>query len=316
MKSFNLNFKKNPFIIYCFIIILLLFVIFFISKIKPTFYYVKEGMYGNNILGNANSYNNLSLQSGLVMKVSVNNTYKNISDPNPNQYYKATIDTFNKSAYMKGNNQAILPYYFSKSIIDTSNISLSVEPATTNIIISHNADVFPRTFQIDVYVDMSNSSMQLDDKSYAPIIKVDKDGVLNAKNLGIINDYSMNRIGYVKRDISDPTHYFVTIFEPTTSIKKVTFTWNLIDLCQNNLPDKFLGNCSIYGNCVSYSFDKFYNSFSGFSYLENTDFVNTNSLSNLLGNTLLGNTSVNSSDRIGKCLPGSLCSGVYQVAKN
>jgi hypothetical protein len=329
MKSFRLFFKKTPLIYYSLIAIFVLFIIIFLFV-----YRCKEGL-TNIVWGSASGSSNVALQSGLTMKVSVDNTYQNISDPNPNEYYKASVDTFNIPAYVKGNNQAILPYFLSNKVIDTSNILLTIEPATTNVNVKHNADVFPLTFQINVYMDFSNNSMKLDDKSKNPTIIVNSDGVLNANKIGVIIDYSMNVIGYVKKDIMDPTHYFAVINKPTNIIKKVVFTWSLMDLCQNELPGDFLGKCANYGNCVAYSSDTFFNKFSGFSYLNTTISGNAISGNAILGNSILGNSILGNSiygnaisgnaisgnaisgySSIGSCSPGTLCSGVYQVPKN
>jgi len=326
MKSFRLFFKKKPLILYFLIAIFVLFTVFLY------FYRYKEGLatVSNSIWGNTNGSSNIALQSRLTMKVNVNNTYQKISDPNPNEYYKIGIDTFDKPAYVKGDSTAILPYYFSKKVLDTSNVSLTIEPAITNVNIKHNADVFPLTFQADVRIDFSNNSMKLDDKSRNPTINVTSDGVLNANKIGIINDYSMNVIGYVKKDIMDPNHYFVTINTPTTIIKKIVFTWSLVDLCQNELPGNFLGKCADYGNCVAYSSNAFFNNFTGFSYLNTAvtgnaisgnaisgNAISGNAISGniIRGNTISGNT-IRGNSSVGSCAPGTLCSGVYQVPKN
>ena len=295
-------FKKYLLVIY-FIIIALL-VLFLLLKINllKTNYYFREGLVAGNIFGNTKSDNTLAVNSSLTMKVKVENTFESKVDPGPNEGYSAFIDTFDTPAIMSGNSLAVLPYYVSKQILDSSNISLTVQPLTGRNPVNtpHYEDAFPRMFKLDVFVDFSLIPFRLDNNNTATTVKVDSNGVLNVSKVAIVLDYSSNQIGYVKKDIYDPTHYYITITQPTTTIKKVVLNWTLYDLCQNTLPDIFSGNCQTYGNCAPYSFTNFYNNFPGYSYLGNL----------FTGNTFSGNVT------FGNCSPGSttaLCSGTYKV---
>ena len=290
-------FKKYILVIYFIIIALLvLFLLFKINLLQHT-YYFQENFTNGNIFGNTRGPDTLAVDSGLTMKVRVENTFESKIDPQPSEHYSASIDTFDAPAIMSGNNVAVLPYYISQQILDSSNISLTVQPLTTRVskVDKHYEDAFPRMFKLDVFVDFSSVPFRLDNNTTATTVSVDSNGVLHANNISIILDYSSNQIGYVKKDIYDPTHYYVTITKPTTTIKKVVFTWTVYDLCRNWLPNSFSGNCQIYGNCVPYSFTNFYNNFPGYSYL---------------GNIFSGNVT------FGNCSPGapsSLCSGTYLV---
>jgi len=303
MKFFKMNIKKCLLVIY-FIIVALL-VLFLLLKINllKTF---REGLTTGNInTGNTKKVygtDTLAVNSGLTMKVKVENTFGSKIDPNPNERYSAFIDTFDTPAIMSGNSLAVLPYYVSQKVIDTSNITLTVQPLTgrTPVNTNHYEDAFPRMFKLDVFVDFSSIPFRLDNNTDSTTVSVDSNGVLNANKVAIILDYSSNSIGYVKKDIYDPTHYYITVTTPTTIIKKVVFTWSLYDLCRNWLPNSFSGNCQTYGNCHLYPFDKFYNNFPGYSYLGNL----------FTGNSYSGNVT------FGNCSPGapsSLCSGTYKV---
>jgi hypothetical protein len=298
-----MDFKKCLVVIYFIVITLLVLYLFFINTISGTklshsIYFRETFTNGNgNIFGNTRGTDTLAVNSGLTMKVRVQDTFGPKIDPKPNAHYSVSIDTFDTPAIISGSDLAVLPYYLSRKVIDSSNISLTVQPLTgrTSKNTSHYEDAFPRMFQLDVFTDFSSIPFRLDNRQKATTISVDKDGVLNASKVATVLDYSMNEIGYIKKDIYDPTHYFVTINEPTTSIKKVVFTWSLFDLCQNDLPNSFSGNCRIYGNCAPYSFTGFYNNFPGYSYL---------------------NGSPNKTITFGNCSPGSpseLCSGIYSV---
>ena len=282
-------------------IIIALLVLFLLFKINYQIY-VREGLTDGNIFTNKNGPNTLAVDSTLTMKVKVENTFGSKIDPNPNENYTASIDTFGVPAIMSGNNTAVLPYYLSKKILDASNISLTIQPLTSRTSQNkpHYEDAFPRMFKIDVFVDFSSIPFRLDNNTDSTTVSVDSNGVLNANKIAIILDYSSNHIGYVKKDIYDPTHYFVTITTPTTIIKKVVFTWSLYDLCRNWIPNSFSGNCQFHGNCVPYSFTNFYNNFPGYSYLGNL----------FSGNSYTGNIT------FGNCSPGApsaLCSGSYKV---
>jgi len=282
-------------------IIIVLLVLFLLLKINYQIYF-REGLTDGNIFTNNSGPNTLAVDSSLTMKVNVENTFGSKIDPNPNEKYSASIDTFGVPAIMSGNNTAVLPYYLSQQVIDSSNISLTIQPLTsrTSQNTSHYEDAFPRMFKIDVFVDFSSIPFRLDNNTTTTTVSVDSNGVLNANNVAIILDYSSNHIGYVKKDIYDPTHYYVTVTTPTTIIKKVVFTWSLYDLCRNWIPNSFSGNCQTYGNCAPYSFTNFYNNFPGYSYLGNL----------FTGNSYSGNVT------FGNCSPGApsaLCSGSYKV---
>ena len=315
-------FKKYMLVIYFIIIALLvLYLLLKIYLLQPKFfgslqlpsnlvvglfkplpnYYFREGL----TIGNNNTVygtDTLAVDSGLTMKVKVENTFGSKVDPGPNERYSAFIDTFDTPAIMSGNNMAILPYYVSQDIIDSSNITLTVQPLTGRnpVNTNHYEDAFPRMFQLDVFVDFSSVPFRLDNYNKSTTVSVDSNGVLNAGKIATILDYSSNQIGFVKKDIFDTNHYFVTITTPTTAIKKVVFTWTLTDLCRNTLPDSFSGNCQTYGNCASYSFTNFYNNFPGYSYVGNL----------FTGNTFLGNVTF---DNCSPGAPSALCSGTYKV---
>ena len=284
-------------------IIIALLVLFLLLKINllKLNYYFREGLTIGNIK-TVYGTDTLAVNSSLTMKVKVENTFESKVDPGPNERYSAFIDTFDTPAIMSGNSLAVLPYYISQQILDTSNISLTVQPLTGRnpINTNHYEDAFPRMFKLDVFVDFSLIPFRLDNDNNATTVKVDSNGVLNVNKVAIVLDYSSNSIGYVKKDIYDPTHYYVTITQPTTTIKKVVLNWTLYDLCRNWLPDSFSGNCQTYGNCAPYSFTNFYNNFPGYSYLGNL----------FTGNTFSGNVT------FGNCSPGApsaLCSGTYKV---
>jgi hypothetical protein len=304
-------FKKYLLVIYFIIIALLVIFLLYKINLSKYTYHFQENFTDEKIFSNTQGDNTLAVDSGLTMKVKVENTFGPKIDPNPNERYSASIDTFGAPAVMSGNNTAVLPYYISKQVLDLSNISLTVQPLTgrTPVNTDHYEDAFPRMFQLDVFVDFSSVPFRLDNYNKSTTVSVDSNGVLNAGKISTILDYSSNQIGFVKKDIYDPNHYFVTITTPTTAIKKVVFTWTLSDLCLNTLDNGFSGNCKNNGkngNCVPYSFNNFYNNFPGYSYLGNIFSGNIYSGNIFSGNVTFGNCSPGS--------PSALCSGTYKVS--
>jgi hypothetical protein len=208
-KRLSIFFSKNP-ILTKIIIFLILFVTIFSGYLFITeFYYnnwtKKEGF--------DNPYN-------MILNIT-DNTGK-ASDPNPNGFFTASIlsdkITTIKKTDISMNGNVTINY-------DASSILLiNIIPKNTNINKIHYADVFPKLYEIDIYLDPNCSANKLitDDGSnssdFNPRVNIttndNNNYVLFSKQVGIISDTSYNDYGYIRSDTSNPYHYYITIRKP------------------------------------------------------------------------------------------------------
>jgi hypothetical protein len=191
------------------IIFLILFVIVFSGYLFVTeFYYnnwtIKEGF--------NNPYN---------MVINITNNTGKISDPNPNGVYTVGINS-DKIATIKNtdfsmNGNVTINYDAS------SNLIINIIPKNTNIIKNHYADVFPKLYEINFYLDSKCKVNKLitDDgnnsKDFNPRVNIktkNNSYHLSSNQIGIISDLSYNEYGYIRSNITNPYHYYLSIRKP------------------------------------------------------------------------------------------------------
>jgi len=305
VKSSRYSFIKNKIckwspIVWLFALLILFTIIFYFFWKNRYFRRTREGM---------------SPGKPMNMNVTITNNFSGISDVNPNGYYTAYVKDDPDSVPMTLDQPANIPFFISKNIMDSSLVTLTVQPITMpNQSKPHYGDVFPQLYQVDVTIDSSFVEFDYysDALKYDNRITVDANGVLNANQLGTIMDSSNNTCGYVKKDVYVPQHFYVNITKPI-DIKKIIFTWKLGDLSNVALPLEFgPSEYGVIGNTIMHSPSSYIgNTYIGTNYAGYVSFTGQPSITGNVG--IGGNGHVQGNSYVGNCAPGSLCSGNTQV---